>query len=69
MLNLKFIQDNPELVIEKLQKKNFNASAIVGNIIELYQQKNIGDMTNSHFFTDGGKYTYLLYNLRISGTK
>jgi seryl-tRNA synthetase len=40
MLNLKFIQDNPELVIEKLQKKNFNASAIVGNIIELYQQKN-----------------------------
>jgi seryl-tRNA synthetase len=40
MLNLKFIQDNPELVIEKLKKKNFNASAIVGNIIELYQQKN-----------------------------
>ncbi len=40
MLNLKFIQDNPELVIEKLQKKNFNASAIVGKIIELYQQKN-----------------------------
>jgi seryl-tRNA synthetase len=40
MLNLKFIQDNPELVIEKLQKKNFNASAIVGKIIELYQLKN-----------------------------
>ena len=40
MLNLKFIQDNPELVIGKLQKKNFDASAIVGNIIELYRQKN-----------------------------
>lgn len=40
MLNLKFIQDNPELVIEKLKKKNFDASAIVKNIIELYQQKN-----------------------------
>ncbi len=40
MLNLKFIQDNPELVIEKLSKKNFNASAIVENIIELYRQKN-----------------------------
>lgn len=40
MLNLKFIQDNPGLVIEKLKKKNFNASAIVGKITELYQQKN-----------------------------
>ncbi|WP_340113734.1 serine--tRNA ligase [Maribellus mangrovi] len=41
MLNLKFIQDNPELVIEKLKRKNFDASAIVSEIIELYQQKNI----------------------------
>jgi len=40
MLNLKFIQDNPELVIGKLQKKNFDASEIVGKITELYQQKN-----------------------------
>ena len=40
MLNLKFIQDNPELVIEKLKKKNFDAAGIVGNIIELYRQKN-----------------------------
>ena len=40
MLNLKFIQDNPELVIEKLKKKNFDASSIVENIIELYSQKN-----------------------------
>lgn len=41
MLNLKFIQDNPELVIDKLKRKNFDASAIVSEIIELYQQKNI----------------------------
>ncbi|MFV0592980.1 MAG: serine--tRNA ligase [Draconibacterium sp.] len=40
MLNLKFIQDNPELVVEKLNRKNFDASEIVARIIELYQQKN-----------------------------
>jgi seryl-tRNA synthetase len=40
MLNLKFIQDNPELVITKLKKKNFDAVEIVGKIIELYRQKN-----------------------------
>jgi seryl-tRNA synthetase len=40
MLNLKFIQDNPELVVEKLKRKNFDASEIVGQIIDLYRQKN-----------------------------
>jgi len=40
MLNLKFIQDNPELVVEKLKRKNFNASEIVSSIIDLYAQKN-----------------------------
>lgn len=40
MLNLKFIQDNPEQVIEKLKRKNFDASAIVSTITELYLQKN-----------------------------
>lgn len=40
MLNLKFIQDYPEVVIEKLKKKNFDATDIVGRIIELYRQKN-----------------------------
>ncbi|HKL31276.1 MAG TPA: serine--tRNA ligase [Tangfeifania sp.] len=40
MLNLKFIQDNPELVIEKLKRKNFDASEIVGQIIDLYRKKN-----------------------------
>jgi seryl-tRNA synthetase len=40
MLNLKFIQDNPELVIKKLKRKNFDATQIVGKISELYRQKN-----------------------------
>ncbi|MEN8116448.1 MAG: serine--tRNA ligase [Bacteroidota bacterium] len=40
MLNLKFIQDNPELVIDKLKRKNFDASEIVSTIIDLYAQKN-----------------------------
>jgi seryl-tRNA synthetase len=40
MLNLKFIQENPELVITKLKKKNFDATDIVGKITELYRQKN-----------------------------
>lgn len=40
MLNLKFIQDNPELVVEKLKKKNFDARGIVDQIIDLYQKKN-----------------------------
>ncbi|MCG6187468.1 serine--tRNA ligase [Maribellus maritimus] len=40
MLNLKFIQDNPDLVIEKLKTKNFDAAGIVGEIIDLYSEKN-----------------------------
>ncbi len=40
MLNLRFIQENPELVIKKLQKKNFDATPIVDQIINLYKRKN-----------------------------
>ena len=40
MLNLKFIQDHPELVVEKLAKKNFNAREIVDQITALYRRKN-----------------------------
>ena len=40
MLNLKFIQDNPNVVIEKLKRKNFDATEIVESITELYRQKN-----------------------------
>ena len=40
MLNLKFIQENPELIIEKLKKKNFDAVKTVSEITELYRLKN-----------------------------
>lgn len=40
MLNLKFIQDNPELVIAKLKRKHFDATEIVNKITDLYKQKN-----------------------------
>ncbi len=40
MLNLRFIQENPALVVEKLKKKNFNAQQIVDEIIALYKKKN-----------------------------
>ncbi len=39
MLNIKFIEDNPELIIEKLKIKNFDASEIVNSIIRLYDRK------------------------------
>jgi seryl-tRNA synthetase len=39
MLNLRFIQDNPEIVIQKLAKKNFDASKVVHEILALYEQK------------------------------
>ena len=40
MLNLKFIQENPEVVISKLKKKHFDASAIVQQINALSGKKN-----------------------------
>jgi len=40
MLNLKFIQENPELVIAKLKKKYFDASSIVQQINELSAKRN-----------------------------
>ena len=40
MLNLKFIQDNPELVIERLAVKRFDARAIVEKVIALYKRRN-----------------------------
>lgn len=40
MLNLKFIQENPELVVSKLKKKHFDAAGIVQQITGLSVQKN-----------------------------
>ncbi|MFV0521653.1 MAG: serine--tRNA ligase [Mangrovibacterium sp.] len=40
MLNLRFIQDNADLVVEKLKKKNFDATDIVAKIKAQYALKN-----------------------------
>ncbi|HEY5511245.1 MAG TPA: serine--tRNA ligase [Prolixibacteraceae bacterium] len=40
MLNLKFIQENPEFVIERLAVKHFDAREIVGQVLALYQKRN-----------------------------
>lgn len=40
MLTLKYIQENPAEVIEKLAKRNFDAHEIVNRIIELRETKN-----------------------------
>lgn len=40
MLSLKFIQENPEFVIERLAVKNFDANAIVENVLALYKKRN-----------------------------
>ena len=40
MLNLKFIQENPELVIERLAVKRFDARVIVEKVIALYKRRN-----------------------------
>ena len=35
MLTLKTLRDNPEMVVAKLAKKNFDAKAIVAEILDL----------------------------------
>lgn len=39
MLTIRQIQDNPEQVIARLQKKNFKADEIIGSILSLYEEK------------------------------
>jgi seryl-tRNA synthetase len=40
MLNLKFIQENPDLVIDRLAVKRFDARAIVEQVTVLYKRRN-----------------------------
>ncbi len=55
MLNLRFIQENPELVVEKLKKKNFDASAIVEQINDLYKKKNETQVQSDNFKSEMNK--------------
>ncbi len=49
MLTLKFIQDNKELVVERLKIKNFDAAAIVDNIIELDNRRKVTQVEAESF--------------------
>jgi seryl-tRNA synthetase len=40
MLNLKFIQENPEFVIDRLAVKQFDARSIVEGVVALYKRRN-----------------------------
>lgn len=40
MLSLKFIQENPDLVVERLAVKQFDAREIVDQVLDLYRKRN-----------------------------
>ena len=39
MLNLKYLQENQDFVIERLKVKNFDASGIISELLEVDQNK------------------------------
>ncbi len=69
MLNLKFIQENPELVIEKLKKKHFNASEIVLQITALSAKKNETQATADRNKAEMNKISKEVGNLMREGKK
>ncbi|MBW6535785.1 MAG: serine--tRNA ligase [Mariniphaga sp.] len=69
MLNLKFIQDYPELVIEKLKKKNFDATEIVNTIVDLYRQKNEAQQKAEQAKAEMNKISREIGNLFREGKK
>ena len=69
MLNLKFIQENPELVIARLKKKNFDASTIVGEITSLYRQKNEIQTKSDKLKADMNKLSKVIGELMREGKK
>ncbi len=69
MLNLKFIQDYPEVVIEKLKKKNFDATEIVNSIVDLYQRKNEAQQKAEQAKAEMNKISREIGNLFREGKK
>jgi seryl-tRNA synthetase len=69
MLNLKFIQDYPELVIEKLNRKNFDAAEIVNTIVDLYRQKNKAQQKAEQVKAEMNKISREIGNLVREGKK
>ncbi|MDP3434807.1 MAG: serine--tRNA ligase, partial [Bacteroidota bacterium] len=69
MLNLKFIQENPEFVIAKLKKKNFDASAIVLQITSLSVKKNETQASADNFKAEMNKISKEVGLLMREGKK
>jgi len=69
MLNLKFIQDYPEVVIEKLKKKNFDATEIVNSIVDLYRRKNEAQQKAEQAKAEMNKISREIGNLFREGKK
>lgn len=69
MLNLKFIQDYPEVVIEKLKKKNFDATEIVHSIVNLYRRKNEAQQKAEQAKAEMNKISREIGNLFREGKK
>lgn len=69
MLNLKFIQENPELVIDKLKKKNFDASTIVQQINELSVKRNETQTSADNFKAEMNKISKEIGLLMRDGKK
>jgi seryl-tRNA synthetase len=69
MLNLKFIQDCPEVVIEKLKKKNFDATEIVNSIVDLYRRKNEAQQKAEQAKAEMNKISREIGNLFREGKK
>ncbi len=69
MLNLRFIQENPELVVEKLKKKNFDARQIVDQIIDLYKKKNEIQAKGDQLKSEMNRISKEIGNLMREGKK
>jgi seryl-tRNA synthetase len=69
MLNLKFIQENPELVVAKLKKKHFDASAIVKEITTLTAKKNETQATADKYKAEMNKISKEVGSLMREGKK
>ncbi|HNX54367.1 MAG TPA: serine--tRNA ligase [Prolixibacteraceae bacterium] len=69
MLSLKFIQENPELVVAKLKKKHFDASAIVKEITTLTAKKNETQATADKYKAEMNKISKEVGSLMREGKK
>ncbi|MDD4107826.1 MAG: serine--tRNA ligase [Prolixibacteraceae bacterium] len=67
MLNLKFIEDYPDVVIEKLKIRNFDASDIVNNIVDFYNQKKSIQIQADKSKSEMNKISRMIGDLIVKG--